>query len=84
SKRDELERLQAQYNINKTRTESKAVPVEAKVLSPAYPSSVAVFPKKGAMTAIAGLAAFVLGFALTVLMSVASAARQAQFGRRAS
>ena len=75
SKRDELERLQAQYNVNKTRAESKAVPVEAKVLSPAYPSSVAVFPKKGAMTAVAALAAFVLGLAVTVLTAVAKGAR---------
>ena len=75
SKRDELERLQAQYNVNKTRAESKAVPVEAKVLSPAYPSSVAVFPKKGALTAVAALAAFVLGLAFTVLKAVAKGAR---------
>ncbi|MEQ1694546.1 MAG: exopolysaccharide transport family protein [Hyphomicrobiaceae bacterium] len=75
SKRDELERLQAQYNVNKTRAESKAVPVEAKVLSPAYPSSVAVFPKKGALTAVAALAAFVLGLAITVLKAVAKGAR---------
>ena len=75
SKRDELERLQAQYNVNKTRAESKAVPVEAKVLSPAYPSSVAVFPKKGALTAVAALAAFVMGLAFTVLKAVAKGAR---------
>lgn len=75
SKRDELERLQAQYNVNKTRAESKAVPVEAKVLSPAYPSSVAVFPKKGALTAVAALAAFVLGLAIIVLKAVAKGAR---------
>ena len=77
SKRDELERLQAQYNVNKTRAESKAVPVEAKVLSPAYPSSVAVFPRKGALTAVAALAAFVLGLAFTVLKAVAKGARSA-------
>ena len=75
SKRDELERLQGQYNVNRTRAESKAVPVEAKVLSPAYPSSVAVFPKKGALTAIAALAAFLIGLAITVLKAVASGAR---------
>ena len=75
SKRDELERLQAQYNVNKTRAESKAVPVEAKILSPAYPSSVSVFPKKGAITAIAALSAFVLGLAFTVLKAVATGAR---------
>jgi len=75
SKRDELERLQAQYNVNRTRAESKAVPVEAKVLSPAYASSVAVFPKKGALTAIAALAAFLIGLALVVLKAVASGAR---------
>ena len=75
SKRDELERLQAQYNVNKTRAESKAVPVEAKILSPAYPSSVPVYPRKGAYTALAALAAFMLGLALTVLKALASGAR---------
>lgn len=75
SKREELERLQGQYNVNRTRAESKAVPVEAKVLSPAYPSSVAVFPKKGALTAIAALAAFLIGLAVTVLKAVAAGAR---------
>ena len=44
SKREELERLQAQYNVNKTSAESKAVPVEAKILSLATPSSVSIFP----------------------------------------
>ncbi len=75
SKREELERLQAQYNVNKTRAESKAVPVEAKILSLATPSSVAIFPKKGAVTAIAGLAAFVVALALTVLKAIATGAR---------
>jgi polysaccharide biosynthesis transport protein len=75
SKRDELERLQAQYNVNKTRAESKAVPVEAKVLSQAFPSSVPVYPKKGPLTAIAALAAFLLGLALTVLKALATGAR---------
>ncbi len=75
SKRDELERLQAQYNVNKTRAESKAVPVEAKILSQAYPSSVPVYPKKGPLTAIAALAAFLLGLALTVLKALATGSR---------
>ena len=75
SKRDELERLQGQYNVNKTRAESKAVPVEAKILSPAYASSVPVYPRKGAYTALAALAAFMLGLALTVLRALAVGAR---------
>lgn len=75
SKREELERLQAQFNVNRTRAESKAVPVEAKVLSPAFASSVAVYPKKGAVTAIAAMAAFIVGLALLVLRAVAQGAR---------
>ena len=75
SKRDELERLQAQYNANKSRVESKAVPVEAKLVSSATASSVPVFPRKGALSGMAALATFVLGLALTVLRGVATGAR---------
>ena len=75
SKRDELERLQAQFNANKSRVESKAVPVEVRVVSPAIASSVAVFPKAGALSALAALATFVLGLAVSVLHGVAKGAR---------
>ncbi len=75
SKRDELERLLAQYNVNKSRAGSKSVPVEAKLLSPAMPSSVAVYPKKPQIAAIAALAAFILGMALTVLRALARGAQ---------
>ena len=75
SKRDELERLQAQYNVNRTRAESKAVPVEAKILSPAYPSSVPVFPKKGATAALASAATLLVGLAAIILTSLAKGAR---------
>lgn len=77
AKRDELERLQAQFNANKSRVESKAVPVEAKIVSPATASSVPVFPKKGPLSGMAALATFVLGLALTVLRGVSSGARAA-------
>jgi uncharacterized protein involved in exopolysaccharide biosynthesis len=75
AKRDELERLQAQFNANKSRVESKAVPVEAKLVSPATASSVPVFPKKGPLSAIAAVASFVLGLAFTILRGVSAGAR---------
>ncbi len=75
AKRDELERLQAQFASNKSRVESKAVPVEAKIVSPAMASSVPVFPKKGPLSGMAALATFVLGLALSVLRGVSTGAR---------
>jgi polysaccharide biosynthesis transport protein len=75
SKRDELERLQAQFNANTTRATAKAVPVEAKLLSPATPASVPVFPKKMPWAALAALAAFILGLAMQVLAATAQGAR---------
>ncbi|MDZ4841852.1 MAG: exopolysaccharide transport family protein, partial [Hyphomicrobium aestuarii] len=81
SKRDELERLQGQFNANKSRVESKAVPVEAKIVSAATPSSVPVFPKKGPLSGMTALATFVLGLALTVLRGIASGARSGPVAR---
>jgi polysaccharide biosynthesis transport protein len=75
AKRDELERMQTQYNVNKTRADSKAVPVEAKLLAPASPASVPVFPKKMPWAALAALATFILGLAMTILKAAATGAR---------
>ena len=75
SKREELERLQAQSNMNKTRQDSKAVPVEAKLIAPATPSSVPVFPKKLPVSALASGATFILGLAWTILGGIGKGAR---------
>ena len=75
SKRDELERLQAQYNVNKNRADSKAVPVEAKLISAATPASVPVFPKKLPWAALASLATFILGLSVSILKATAIGAR---------
>ncbi len=75
SKREELERLQTQFNVNKARADSKVVPVEAKILSAASPSSVSVFPKKMPWAALAALATFILGLAITILKAAAGGAR---------
>ncbi|MFZ8477674.1 hypothetical protein ACO1MN_15545, partial [Staphylococcus aureus] len=75
SKRDELERLRTQYNVNTTRSDSKAVPIEAKLIAPATPSSVPVFPKKLPWSALVALATFLLGLALSVLGAAAAGAR---------
>jgi polysaccharide biosynthesis transport protein len=77
SKREELERLQTQFNVNKARADSKVVPVEAKILSAASPSSVPVFPKKMPWAALAALATFILGLAITILKAAAGGARSA-------
>ena len=83
SKRDELERLRTQYNVNTTRSDSKAVPIEAKLIATATPSSVAVYPKKLPWSALVALATFLLGLALSVLSAAATGARSGGSPRNA-
>lgn len=84
SKRDELERLRTQYNVNTTRSDSKAVPIEAKLIAPATPTSVPVYPKKLPWSALVALATFLLGLALAVLGAAAAGARSGGTPRHGS
>ena len=61
SKRTELEALQKQLENNRTLKATKAVPIEAQIVSAARPTSVPIWPKKGPWTALASIAAFLLG-----------------------
>jgi uncharacterized protein involved in exopolysaccharide biosynthesis/Mrp family chromosome partitioning ATPase len=77
SKRVELERLQAQYEANRAKADSRAVPIEAKIVSRARAASIPVFPRKGAFAALAAFATFLFGLALTITKALLSGARSA-------
>ncbi|MFA5950672.1 MAG: exopolysaccharide transport family protein [Hyphomicrobium sp.] len=67
SKRAELERLKAQYEANRIRAgDTRAVPVEAQILSNARPASIPVFPKKTASALLAAVATLMIGLALVI------------------
>jgi succinoglycan biosynthesis transport protein ExoP len=77
SKRAELERLQSQFEANRAKADSRAVPIEAKIVSRARAASVPVFPRKGPFAALAAFATLLLGLALTITRALLSGARPA-------
>jgi uncharacterized protein involved in exopolysaccharide biosynthesis len=77
SKRAELERLQAQYEANRAKADSRAVPIEAKIVSRARAASIPVFPRKGSFAALAAFATFLFGLALAITRALLSGARPA-------
>lgn len=76
TKRSELERLQAQFEANRARADSRVVPVEAQIISKARVSSVPVFPKKGSYAALAAAATLLLGVAWVITRALLIGARQ--------
>lgn len=72
SKRAELEGLQKQLEVNRTLKATRAVPIEAQIVSQARPSSVPVFPKKGPWSMLAALAALILGAVTVVTREIVS------------
>ncbi len=75
SKRSELERLQAQYEANRAKADSKSVPVEAQIVTRARAASVPVFPRKGPYSALVAFATLLFGLAGTVTRALLSGAR---------
>lgn len=75
SKRGELERLQAQYEANRARADSAAVPVEVQVLTRARPSSVPVSPQKGPLTLLVMAGTLLFGLAGIIISGLSSGAR---------
>jgi len=82
SKRAELERLQAQYEANRAKADSRAVPIEARIVSRARAASIPVFPRKGPFAALAAFATLLLGLALTITKALLSGARPATASAR--
>jgi uncharacterized protein involved in exopolysaccharide biosynthesis/Mrp family chromosome partitioning ATPase len=77
SKRAELERLQSQFEANRAKADSRAVPIEAKIVSRARAASVPVFPRKGPFAALAAFATLLLGLAFTSTRALLEGARPA-------
>lgn len=78
SKRAELDRLRAQYESNRVRADdSRTIPVEAQIVSSARPSSVPVFPRKGATALLAAVATMMIGLALVITRGLLSDSRVA-------
>jgi tyrosine-protein kinase Etk/Wzc len=75
SKRLELERLQARYEANRARADSRAIPIEAQIIGQARPASVPSFPKKVPYSVLVGVAIFLFGIAIIVTRALFSAAR---------
>jgi uncharacterized protein involved in exopolysaccharide biosynthesis/Mrp family chromosome partitioning ATPase len=75
SKRTELEALQKQLENNRTLQATKAVPIEAQIVSAARATSVPVWPKKAPWTGMASLAAFLLGCVAVVTSAIANHGR---------
>jgi uncharacterized protein involved in exopolysaccharide biosynthesis len=77
SKRAELERLQARYEANRARAESRAIPLEAQIVTTAHPTSVPSFPKRIPYAALIAVAVLLFGIAIVVTRALFTAARRA-------
>jgi len=75
SKRAELNRLQARFEANRARAESRAVPIEAQIVTKARPSSVPSFPKKLPYAGLVAMAILLFGIAIIVTRALFTAAR---------
>lgn len=77
SRRAELERLQRQLEDNKTVVATKSVPIEARIVAQARPSSAPTFPKKAPFSILAMAGTFLLGLAWIVTRGLLTGARSA-------
>lgn len=75
AKRGELERLRGQFEANRAKASSRAVPVEAQIIAKAERSSVPTFPKKVPMSGFATIASFLLGTAWVITRALFTGAR---------
>jgi tyrosine-protein kinase Etk/Wzc len=75
SKRAELDRLQARFEANRARAESRAIPVEAQIITTARPASVPSFPKRLPYAALVAVAILLFGIAIVVTRALFTAAR---------
>ena len=75
AKRTELESLQGQLESNRKKLDTRAAPVEVKVISEAQAASVPVFPRKTSLSALVAIASLVFGCAWTVLKALFTGAR---------
>lgn len=82
SKRAELDRLRAQYEANRVRSDdSRTIPVEAQIVSSARPSGTPVFPRKSATSLLVGVATLMIGLALVITRGLLGGSRVARSPR---
>jgi uncharacterized protein involved in exopolysaccharide biosynthesis len=82
SKRAELERLRAQFEANRVTADSRAVPVEAQIVTTARPSGVPVFPKKLPYTLLIMAATLLFGLAISVTRGLLAGVRMGSKAQR--
>ena len=75
TKHAELDRLQKQLEDNKTVVVTKTVPIEARIVAQARPSSLPTFPKKMPFSFLAMAGSFLLGLAWIVTRELLVGAR---------
>jgi tyrosine-protein kinase Etk/Wzc len=75
SKRAELERLQARYEANRARADSRAVPNDAQIITTARPASIPSFPRRIPYAALVGVAVLLFGIAIVATKALFAAAR---------
>ncbi|HEX9882063.1 MAG TPA: exopolysaccharide transport family protein [Hyphomicrobium sp.] len=75
SKRAELDRLQARYEANRARADSRAVPNDAQIITTARPASVPSFPKRFPYAALVAVAVLLFGIAIVATKALFTAAR---------
>ena len=75
AKRTELENLQNQLEGNRKKQDTRATPVEVKIMSEARAASVPIFPKKVPLSALVAVATLIFGTAWTVFKALFSGAR---------
>jgi uncharacterized protein involved in exopolysaccharide biosynthesis len=82
SKRAELDRLRAQFEANRVTADSRAVPVEAQIVTTARPSSAPSFPKKLPYTLLIMAATLLFGLAISVTRGLLAGVGRAGRARR--
>jgi polysaccharide biosynthesis transport protein len=75
SKREELSRLQKMMLTAESTVSAKAVPIEVRIVSSAYPASEKSAPKASMLAPLASMATLLLGLAWTVARELISGAR---------
>jgi hypothetical protein len=75
SKRAELDRLQARYEANRARADSRAIPIDAQIITNASPASVPSFPKRLPYAALVAVAILLFGIAIVATKALFTAAR---------
>ncbi len=75
SKRAELARLQARYEANRARADSRVIPLDADIVTNARPSSVPTFPKRLPYAALVAVAVLLFGIAIVATKALFTAAR---------